>query len=550
MEDKMFKKAMVLSVLLVLTLGISDCGPTSPTPVVSPTRDVEEIAHDASQGVGDVGKVNKGTKGAPILILEETHVSRAGQIQHAITLVRLHERYGLKNIALEGYLKERPEIKTDWFTDAARGLSPTDKNRIAVRLLQEGEISCAEFIKLVYDDISLHPIETIPEYQVNINDEASIAPMLYLLKIALQSFPPEQMPKLEQLIDEFNRAEQGGDEDEIEKKRKELYDFILSTNDWVQAKVKVLQDPDAILAMSAEQHLTLVKEIVDRATTLSVELEPDEKSAMERYLAFWNGRIAASKTMVIAAGGIADRSDVSIVAMVVGAGHTEGMSTLLKNAGQTFAVVTPLSLKNHEEKGDLTGAMLDRKYERLPVFSRGFTETLLKAFPSPSKKKPEPVLQEGWLQGKVELYTYIEKITGSILGPPAPPGGGKPPYGFSDDAFKGRWIFIDPKRISIEPDTPDGKGRTVIFPVILNYNDPAKRTEVWVKAGRTISSVTADERESVESMLMRALQEVQAEQQASDKVEDEKGRVQITLNTVAAIATNQEEARKVILGVR
>ncbi len=574
----MFKRAMVFSVLLVLTLCISGCGkgpetvqPTSPTSAVSPTsvkatevkpqptvqpasRDVEAIARDVSQGVGDVSRGTKGTKGAPILIMEEIHTSRAGQIQHAIMLVRLHDRYGLKNIALEGYLKERPEIKTDWFTDAAQGLSPTDKSRIAVRLLQEGEISCAEFVKLVYDDVSLHPIETKSEYEVSVDDEASTAPMLYLLKIALQSLRQEHMPKLKQLMDEFDQVQRGSDKEAIEKKHTELFDYILSTNDWVQAKVKVLQDRDAVMAMSAEQNLALVKEIVDRAATLSVKLEPPEKSAMERYLAFWNGRIAASKTMVIAAGGIAEKPDVPIVAMVIGAGHTEGMGTLLRDAGRTFAVVTPLSLKNREEMGDLTGAMLfDRKYERLSVFSRGFTETLLKAFPSPSKKKPEPVLGEGWLQGKVELYIYVEKITGSILGPPTPPDSGKPPFGFADDAFKGRRIFIDPKRIVIVPDTPDGKGRAVLFPVILNPNDPARRSEIWVKSGRAIlreTEVTAAERETVESMLMRALQEVQSETIASDKVEDEKGRVQITLNTVAGFTTNQEEARKIILGVR
>ena len=98
--------------------------------------------------------VSKGIKGVPILILEENHDSRAGQIQLAITLVRLYNQYGMKHIALEGYLKERPKIRAEWFARAAHG-DLTAKVRAAVNLLQEGEISSAEFMKLVYDESML-----------------------------------------------------------------------------------------------------------------------------------------------------------------------------------------------------------------------------------------------------------------------------------------------------------------------------------------------------------------------------------------------------------
>jgi len=546
------KVTLLLTAFLVLTLtiwGYSKTKEEKKTHLVG--QNVEAIARGACEGVGVVEKVFKGAKGAPIILLEENHASRAGQIQNAITLVRLHERYGLKHIALEGYLKEEPKIKIDWFDNAAQGLSSAARNRIAVRLLREGEISCAEFMKLVYHDISLHPIETISEYAVELDEEASRAPILYLLKIAQQSLREEHVPKLEQFQEEIERLKVENNKEAIEEKLKEMFDYILSADPWAQDKAKLLQDKDAIRSMSGEQHTALIEGIVKRAEELSIELEPEEKNAMERYLAFWRGRIEASKTMILSTETIADQLNVSVIAMVIGAAHTQGMCAMLKNSNRPFAVVTPLSLKKGEEAGDLTWDMLERKYERLSVYSEGFTQTLLEAFPKPAQKlkhkKPRPVLSVPWFQAKAELYLFTERITRRVLGPPNPPGGGKLPYGFSGNAFKGKRVFVDPQRISIISDTKDGKGRAVLFPAILNYKDLKRRTEIWVKAGLGVAMVSEQERESVESMLQKALEEIQKEKEGGKKVEDEVGRVQITLNTVAAFG-DKKAVKKVTLG--
>ena len=158
------------------------------------------------------------------------------------------------------------------------------------------------------------------------------------------------------------------------------------------------------------------------------------------------------------------------------------------------------------------------------------------------------MLSEPPVQAKAELYLFTDRIARGILGPPNPPGGGQPPYGFPEEAFKGRWVLVDPARISIISDTEDGKGRAVLFPVILNPNDPTRRTEIWVKAGLGVAMVPGQERENVESMLMKALRDVQMEKQASNKAENKDGRVQITLDTVAAYARTQGAARRVTLG--
>ena len=222
---------------------------------------------------------------------------------------------------------------------------------------------------------------------------------------------------------------------------------------------------------------------------------------------------------------------------------------MLKQAGRSFAVITPLSFVNEEEMANLTWKMLERKYKRLSVYSEGFTETFLKAFPLPKQKKPEPVLSEPWFQGKAELYLFTEKIARHVLGPPSPPGGGRPPFGLADDAFNGRWVFIDPRRIILIPAKED-EVQTVLFPVILNPNDRARHTEIWVKAGLTVPIVPAQERQSVESMLRKALTEVKSEKNRArrSRIEDSRGRVRITLNTTAGLASTKKTAQAIHIG--
>jgi hypothetical protein len=56
-----------------------------------------------------------------------------------------------------------------------------------VSLLQEGEISSAEFMKLLYDDVRPHAVEKRGEYDVSISPKGEAAPDNYLLMIAEKS---------------------------------------------------------------------------------------------------------------------------------------------------------------------------------------------------------------------------------------------------------------------------------------------------------------------------------------------------------------------------
>lgn len=501
------------------------------------------IAEQACRGVGVVARSSAGGKGPLIVLLEECHNSRATQIEHAITLLRLFEQHGLRHIGLEGYLKEDRKIDVDWFGKAAGNLTGTGRARVAVQLLKEGEISSAEFLKLIHPEVVLAPIETRAEYDVKLDDTAAMAPTLYLVKIAQLSLRQEHVPRIQKL--------------QQAKKIKEMIDYILSIDPWTDRMSKALHDTDNAKMKTAEGQLKLVTQIKERAVRKRVDLSADEREAMRRNLAFWEGRVKASDTMVQSILGL-HAASAQVVAMTIGAAHTDGMCRMLEQRKRRYAVVTPNSLKDKDNRGDLSWDMFERKYEETSVFSEGFMKQVLAAFPINTQKKPPPVLDQAWFQAKAELYLFTERIVRRVLGPPTMPDGGKPPFDFADDDLSGRWVRIDPSRIGIEQDRPGG-GKVVLFPVTFNPRDSQRKTERWVKAGLGTALTAERERETIEAMLKRALAKVkeagdpkedtESDEEKRKKAEDEKRRVQITLNTLAGIAETKDTARQIELGI-
>ena len=84
------KRLLIASLVLVLC----GCGEDSSSKRVvagapKPAADVSQIANTVSSGVGVVGRTQGTGNGAGVMVMEELHNSRAGQIQHAIMMGRL-----------------------------------------------------------------------------------------------------------------------------------------------------------------------------------------------------------------------------------------------------------------------------------------------------------------------------------------------------------------------------------------------------------------------------------------------------------------------------
>lgn len=138
------------------------------------------------------------------------------------------------------------------------------------------------------------------------------------------------------------------------------------------------------------------------------------------------------------------------------------------------------------------------------------------------------------------MYQFTDRIANSILGPPNPPGGGKPPFGFGDDEFRSPLVQVDPRLIVYLRN--DHGRKTVVFPVVLNPNDRQKRTTLWVKAG--VGSVQQESAAAIEKLLKDALSEVQSESDAPSQAENTQGEVKPSSNTGAFISLDRQEATR------
>ena len=469
--------------------------PPLPTDLSSPAA---QVAQSASSGVGVVDHAFNGNGGSPVIVLEEFHGSRASQIQHAITLLHLYQQQNVRAIGLEGYLRERPKIDGAWFTRKWPNQTPLQNARVAVRLLKEGEISEAEFLKLVYDDLELYPIETISQYKVVLNEKA----LDTMLDLA-QRIDPGRAKEIQQRIAD---AESQG------------------------------------VSLSAEEHLSIAEDLEKQRISKGIELTPERQADWQSWLNFWRGRAGGNQTMLGAMTGVLQRGSVP-AAMVVGAAHTEGLGNLLVSAGRPFAVVTPLALKHNDKRGDLD-KNYDRKDARLSVQPDGLLMKTITAAVPASAKKPEPVIFPlPWFEAKARIYQFTDRIANSILGPPSPPGGGKPPNGFGADEFRTPLVQVDPHQIVYLPD--DHGRKSVMFPILLNPSDRRKRTTLWVKAG--MGQIQTEDGAAIEKLLKQALSEVQQESDAPSQAENNQGEIQTSSDTVAFVSVDRQEVTRHIL---
>src|SRR5579859_3496976 len=132
------KRGLYFFALLLITAGLNSGANPAPSANPSATNPAA-LARAVGTPFEVVGRSAAGSKGAPVLLLEERHDSRAAQIQHAITLLRLHDKHAVKDVVLEGYLKDGPPLQTDWVARVARTQDPVARARVFSRFLREGE---------------------------------------------------------------------------------------------------------------------------------------------------------------------------------------------------------------------------------------------------------------------------------------------------------------------------------------------------------------------------------------------------------------------------
>ena len=480
-----------LAVLLLGSLGLWGCGTDKASQVTTnaDTRSPDtgstpressaaEMAREISVDVGTVKK-SSSADGARIVVFDERHDSRIGQLQHALMLSRLHDRYGLTDIVLEGFLKERPNLNTDWFTRSVRPETPEARAAVSVRFLAQGDISGAEFVKLVYPDVRVHQAEKSDHYYIQ--QPETLSAIDYLEKIAR--------------IDPA----------------------------WAEERIKKVESVESFQAMSGGEKVRWAKEIKDYAETHRIAMPAKAKQQMDQYIAFMETRIGSNETIVETVDAVVKDPGVKVVAVNIGADHTEDMAQRLEQQRRAFAVISPKY--GPAKAGGYSEVMYARKSKRLPVFATGVSALVLNQVAS--RIKPEPVTAEAWFEAEAELYGYVSSLAERALNPPTPPGpppgGPKPPFGFNDDDFRGKWISVSLPAVEYLADADRRRG-ALLIPVKFNRTNRV----VWVGTVNVRGQEQAQS--TVEAILTQALQAVQSQTDTPTRAEDKTGKVQMGRN--------------------
>lgn len=423
--------------------------------------------NDIVDGVGVV--IDSGGKKSPtIYVLDEHHNSAKAQLEQAVILERLYKQQKLRDIALEGYLFSDPRLNASWFKDASNN-NRGARVRVAVHLLGEGEISAAEFMALVYDDIEIHPIEKRSEYNVDSPKGNVVAIQNYLLLMAEHQgaqLNSDKVAVLQKSISSYKELEKNHvarhqlqkAAEEVRKARDIVFRDMISKDSWLLEQYEFFLKP----MDSLDEWVERARAIKARAETNNVNASETHRAAIEQFIDFYGGRAKASKTMAEAVIAVADKASGGSVALIIGAGHTIDVNAEIAHYGRRFISIRPVTTSNVETfKPDIDYTLWIRRADGHSLYSEGFMRIVNELV---DNKKNPPTINEAWLQTKAELYLIVDQLTEAVLGsgggggrlPPSFDNGGIPP-GFPPNNRNRKWVGFDPNRLMIVPDKVESK---------------------------------------------------------------------------------------------
>lgn len=432
--------ALAISWLVALVLVVSTVNCADTTPASSPA--IDAIAAEISAGLGTVKETHTGRKG-PVMIFDETHTSRIGQIEIAHMLTRLYKHHDLRDIALEGAIKSRDQMDTQW----ANKLGSGRRIDIAAGLLREGEISSAEFMAIAMPDIRVQGIDDAELYAVDLADGEGAATTLYLVAIAEGSLSDSEIAKVNTLV-EADRV-------------KDAVDLIINADSWTKKAYKALQQHCP--APSIENMLRQVERIEDRARSRGISIDRDLAKNMAGLKRFYKAASDRSNSMVDQTLAIAEQAKGTPIGMVIGAAHTEAVMKRFRSAGCSFAVISPLAIANCDTINDLSYEAFERKSLGQSTDPPGALGAILDA-----RRKPKPVVDQPWLPRKANVYYIVSEVAQAVA------YGDTRPYATLPDFTTLDGVRFDPTNIRLD-------GNEVIFPMDVQDAKDKWRT-IWVRA--------------------------------------------------------------------
>ena len=269
-------------------------------------------------------------------------------------LSRLHDKYGLKAIGLEGAFQSAKPLDAEYFHDAK--LTDTDaRESVAVRMLSAGEVSSAEFMTMVFSDIKVFGLELASEYNQS-PGQGGDPSIRYLLAIAEKTLPAEKAPEINAL---FARAAQEKSKVKRNEIVSETLEKVLTADTWVKIRYEKLKSSD-IQVQSTEAEAAGLRELKAKAEQVGAQVPAESVTAMNETLRFYDTASERSDTMVNRVLNLPGTKRTLPIAMIIGAGHTDKVTRLLREKNVPFSLIRPASL-NPKGAGSLTLAQFEKK---------------------------------------------------------------------------------------------------------------------------------------------------------------------------------------------
>jgi len=509
MKMRDFKIYLCLSIVFLITF-------ISLTSSYSFGQNPAKIAKEIIPDAGVISSFWEGKSNKVILIFEEIHISRIGQIEIALMLTRLHNRYNVNTVALEGAFTRDSALDVEWF----HGFSDRYvREEIALQLLREGEISAAEFVALAIPEVKVYGVERAKEYTFELSPLDESSAIVYLYAIAEKLFPKDKdkIAHANRLAKELEKVP-GKDKP---AKLKELMDYVINANEWTKKQYKKLTTKHKII--STEELLTILNEIKAKAQEVNADVG-QYKEHFNTLVGFYKRASKRTETIIANSLKLFDKNQGVLMPVIMGAAHSKKATEILRKQGISYAVIRPISLGS-SHPSDLTIEAFERKRKKLSIDEKGLLGSFLDA-----RWKPPPVVNQIWLRSKSELY-YITTLLAH-----AAAKGDRPPFkSLANELSKLKYVNIDPKSFKIV----EGE---VIFKVTAQTNNPNHVAELW---GKTVM-IAHREKRSLEERLKEILEEVrekgiQVKEKNGLKIE------RVSRDVVAAFSENPNVINKVKL---
>lgn len=437
--------------------AIPDCqGITIPPPRSSFTIQpgtVSQMGFAIAKDVGKVVAAGEGRSNVSIVVFEERHDSRVGQMEIALMLLRLQRQFGLQLVSLEGAIAAKGNLPVAWFTN------PADSNEIkrarqavALRMLRDGEIGAAEFMALVRPQVQVKGNEIQSQYDVSPPEGNPALSRLQL--IGSTYFTPSQR----QQFREFRQARR------IEDAR----NMLINVDPWVTERYgKLSGDSD----ISSEELLPLIEEVRNKGVALNIPTDSAAEAQLNQLAHFYCVASKRSKTIINLTQAMIAQTKATSVALNIGAAHTPKVVELLKTAGVSYVVISPLALATKSRAGDLPLDAYKRKQDLGSVDEAGLLGAILDG-----RKKLPPSIGEQSVESKSEIF-----LASSVLARAA--ARDKPQ---SMDELKAQLAHLSSITVGSIKVIDKEDQKRVLFKVTARTDakDPTKTVTVWAGAWR------------------------------------------------------------------